>query len=214
VGSPDTALRDAYPEIPSAAVVVTGVRGLSLNNSGDLILLLDESGGIIDRVAYLPSWHTPALEETQGRSLERIDPGSPGSEGWNWGSSAGSGGGTPGGPNTLGVVVPPSGGGLACVPNPFSPDGDGFEDVTLITVRPGSLASIARIRVYDVQGGLVRTLTSGQYLGPVGSFAWNGYDDRARKAPIGIYVVVVDTVDGGGGEAASLRAVVVVAGRL
>jgi hypothetical protein len=213
VASPDSAL-NGYPVIPPGTAVAVGLKGLSLNNGGDLLLLLDEGGGVIDRVAYLPSWHTPALEETQGRSLERIDPASPGSEGWNWGTSAGSNGGTPGGPNSLSVPVAGRSGGLECVPNPFSPDGDGFEDVTSIAVRPGSGASIARARIYDIQGRLVRTLTAGGYLGPEGSFAWNGYDDRGRKAPIGIYVVVVDTVEGGGGGAASWRAAVVVAGKL
>jgi hypothetical protein len=169
---------------------------------------------VIDRVAYSPSWHTPALEVTQGRSLERVDPGSAGSEGWNWGTSAGSAGGTPGGPNSLRVSPQASGGELDCSPNPFSPDGDGFEDVTLISYRPGNGPALARARLYDAQGRLVRTLTAGGYIGAGGSFAWNGYDDLGRKAPIGIYVVVVDTVDGDGGGAASLRAVVVVGGKL
>jgi hypothetical protein len=213
VASPDCTL-SGYPGIPPETAVSVGLKGLSLNNGGDLLLLLDEGGGVIDRVTYLPSWHTPALEETQGRALERIDPASPGSDGWNWGTSAGSGGGTPGGPNSLSVPVTGQGGGLECVPNPFSPDGDGFEDVTLITVRPGSGASVARARIYDVHARLVRTITAGGYLGPEGSFAWNGYDDRGRKAPIGIYVVVVDTVNGGGDGTASWRTVVVVGGRL
>jgi len=213
LATPDSTL-DGYPEIPQGTPITEKLKGLSLNNSGDLLLLLDESGGAIDRVEYSPSWHTPALEETQGRSLERIDPGSPGNEGWNWGTSAGTGGGTPGGPNSLVSATPSPDGGLECSPNPFSPDGDGFEDVTMISVRPGSGSALARVRIYDVQGRLVRTLTAGGFIGPEGSFAWNGYDDRGRKAPIGIYVVVVDTLNGGGDASSSFRAVVVVAGKL
>jgi hypothetical protein len=214
VCSPDTALRAAYPRIPPDAPVAEGVRGISLNNGGDQILLLDESLGIIDRVAYDPSWHTPAIESTQGRSLERIDPGSGGGEGWNWGTSAGVAGGTPGGPNSIGVTARSTGGELECNPNPFSPDGDGFEDVTLISFRAPGGPSVVRARIYDAQGTLVRTLEAGGYSGSGGAFAWNGYDDRGRKAPIGMYVIVVDAVNGDITDSTSLRAVVVVAGRL
>jgi hypothetical protein len=214
VASPDTDVRRSYPGIPAGATVAGGIRGLSLNNSGDLLLLFDDWGDAVDRVSFLPDWHTPALDETRGRSLERIDPSGPGNEGWNWGSSAGAGGGTPGAPNSLAPAARGAGPGLECAPNPFSPDGDGHEDVTLISFRPGTGQAIARVRIYDAAGRPVRTLTAGGYIGPGGSFAWNGYDDRGRKAPIGIYVVVADAVDGTGERAVSLRGVVVVAGRL
>jgi flagellar hook assembly protein FlgD len=88
------------------------------------------------------------------------------------------------------------------------------EAIPEIAFRSGNGPSIARARIYDAGGALVRTLTSGEYMPADGSFAWNGYDDRGRRAPIGIYVVVVDLVDGSGKEATALRAVVVLAGNL
>lgn len=212
--SPDSALTAHYPEIPDEARVIGNLRGFSLNNDGDLLILSDESGGTIDRLDYLPEWHTPALDETRGRSLERIDPANEISGPWNWGTSAGGSGGTPGYRNSLAANRVPTDDRLRCDPNPFSPDGDGIEDVTLIGYRLGGGPVIARVRIYDREGRPVRTLVEGVYAPGTGSFAWNGYDDAGRKAPIGVYVVLLDAVDGSGVEAMSLRGVVVVAGRL
>ncbi len=212
--SPDTAMATHYPEIPDAVRVIGGLRAFSLNNDGDHLILSDEAGGTIDRLDYVPEWHTPALDETRGRSLERIESGSGGSGPWNWGTSAGGSGGTPGFRNTLAADRVPTDDRLRCDPNPFSPDGDGFEDVTVIGYRLGDGPVIARIRIYDREGRPVRTLAEGVYATGTGSFAWNGYDDAGRRAPIGVYVVLLDAVDGSGVEAMSLKGVVVVAGRL
>lgn len=215
VCSPDSGIRPAYPWIPEEAPVAGPFPGLTLNNGGDLLLLRDESGWTIDSVVYDPRWHTPALDDATGRSLERIEPGAPGNQAWNWGSSAGANGGTPGAPNSLraGGRSRPDGG-IVCSPNPFSPDGDGFEDVTVIAGDPGTGPAIARVRIFDAGGRLVRTLTSGTYVAGAGPFAWNGYDDGGRKVPIGIYVVLLDALEGTGEGAYTLRGVVVVAGRL
>jgi hypothetical protein len=213
--SPDTSVRSDYPGIPDDVRVVGGMRPLSLNNGGDIILLLDETGAVIDRVGYDPGWHTPALDVTQGRSLERIESTTPGSGPWNWGTSAGSSGGTPGRANSL-AEAPPSGEErLGCSPNPFSPDGDGYEDATVIGYRLGGGGPVvARVRIYDAEGRPVRTLTGGSYVTGSGSFVWNGYDDRGRKVPIGVYVILLDAVDATGTESYTARCVVVVAGRL
>ncbi len=212
--SPDTTMRADYPDIPAGVEVIGRLRSFSLNNSGDLLILSGPAGEMIDRVEYLPQWHTPALDVTQGRSLERIDAGTGGEPAWNWGTSAGGGGGTPGYRNSLNAEQAAGDDGLNCSPNPFSPDGDGFEDVTLINYRLETGPVIARVRIYDREGRTVRTLTAGEYVTGTGSFAWNGYDDHGRKAPIGVYIVLLDAVDASGSEAVSARGVVVLAGRL
>ncbi len=212
--SPDTTMTSDYPGIPEGVRVIGGLRGFTLNNTGDRIILFDEIGETIDRVDYVPEWHTPALDVAQGRSLERIESLTPGTGTWNWGTSAGSSGGTPGSRNSLTMERVVRDERLSCTPNPFSPDGDGFEDVTVIGYRLGSTPVIARVRIYDSEGRPVRTLTGSEYVTGTGSFVWNGYDDRGRKAPIGIYIILLDAVDASGTEAISAKGVVVVAGRL
>ena len=203
-----------YADIPAGVQLIEAARGFTLNNTGDRLILTDGSGGTIDRIDYTPQWHTPALENRQGRSLERIESETSGSGAWNWGTSAGASGGTPGYRNSLATGLVKRDERLNCSPNPFSPDGDGFEDVTGIGYRLGEGAVIARVRIYDAEGRPVRTITGGDYVTGAGSFAWNGYDDRGRRVPIGIYLILLDAVDASGTSALSARGVVVVGGKL
>lgn len=212
--SPDSTMTADYPDIPDGSGIIGGTRGFTLNNAGDRLILADESGGIIDRVDYVPEWHTPALDDTRGRSLERMTSERAGSGAWNWGTSAGASGGTPGYRNSLSTGFVTRDDRLSCSPNPFSPDGDGFEDVTGISYRLAGGPLIARVRIFDADGRPVRTITGGDYVTGAGSFAWNGYDDRGRRVPIGIYVILLDGVDAAGNASVAARGVVVVAGRL
>jgi hypothetical protein len=215
VCSPDTDVRGGYPGIPPWTRVIGGLRGLSLNNGGDRLLLVDRRGGVVDGLGYLPSWHTPVVEDPSGRSLEKIDPLSPGDEGWNWGSCPDPSGGTPGRANRLNTAATEGRtGGVACDPNPFSPDGDGFEDATNISFDAGPGGGVVRVRIFDSDGIPVRTLTRSVLVAGRVSVVWNGYDDGGLKAGIGIYIVLVEGIDASGAEAFTAKGVVVLAGRL
>jgi len=213
--SPGTDLPGEYPGIPATARVVTGMRSFTLNNGGDILALTDDAGRVVDRLEYLPSWHTPALDDPSGRSLEKIDPASPGDESWNWGSSPDPSGGTPGRHNLL-SNAPPAGNSarVTCRPDPFSPDGDGFEDATTVGFTTGGPSAVVRVRMFDSDGRPVRTLTRGSYIGESSSVVWNGFDDDGRKAGIGIYIVVVEGVAASGERAFLAKGTVVVAGKL
>ena len=110
-------------------------------------------------------------------------------------------------PNDLAVKVPLAGSKLminvVAQPHPFSPNGDGVNDVTRIHYDLTRLVGAAPItvRVFDLAGNLVRTLFSGAQGG--GSFAleWDGSDAAGKKAPPGIYLFRVDLDTDAKGEA-------------
>jgi len=213
--SPDTGIAEGYTGIPPGTPVLEGMRSLSLINGGTVLTLSDENGQVIDRLEYSPGWNTPAVEDPSGRSLERIDAASPGGEAWNWGSSPDPSGSTPGRPNLLAAAHPTGGGGeIEFHPNPFSPDGDGFEEVTEISFRTDGAGALVRVRIFDAWGRPVRTLTRSAYVAGRSSMIWNGYDDAGRRAAIGIYVVLVEGVDAGGKKSFAMKGAVVLAGRL
>ena len=89
------------------------------------------------------------------------------------------------------------------VPNPFTPNGDGRNDVTsfsffvsnLLTPRP------VRLTIYDITGRRVRSLVNEEQTAHAyveqSAIQWNGRDDNGRLLPPGLYIyqIVVD-VDG------------------
>ncbi|HIL08481.1 MAG TPA: hypothetical protein EYG11_07245 [Candidatus Latescibacteria bacterium] len=101
-------------------------------------------------------------------------------------------------PNDLAVKVPLSGGNLminvTAAPRPFSPNGDGVNDLTRIHYDLTRLVGAApvAVHVFDLAGNLVRTLFAGAQGG--GSFAaeWDGADAAGNRAPPGIYLYRVE----------------------
>ncbi len=188
--------------------------GTSLLNSGDDIVLTDADGSRLDSMRYSPGWHNPAVDETAGKSLERINPFLPSTDHRNWSTCADPSGGTPGAVNSLYTRAAASISSLEVSPNPFSPDGDGFEDVTLVSYRLTFSGGVLRIRIFDSVGRLVRILASEEPTGASGGIAWNGLDDSGRRVPIGIYIILLDAYDPATGRTESAKGIVVVATKL
>ncbi|MBI5477055.1 MAG: lamin tail domain-containing protein [Ignavibacteriales bacterium] len=187
---------------------------LSLNNDGDNIILSDLTGEIIDSVHYFSSWHNPDIEDVEERSLERINPNLSSTDRRNWSTSASSLGGSPGLNNSLYITSVPNDATISFSNNPFSPDGDGFEDATIIHYELPATTATIRIRIFDSVGRLVRVLAENEPSGSLGDIIWDGYNDNRNRVRVGIYVVLLEALDGFGGSAKSAKAAVVVAAKL
>lgn len=87
----------ALAPFTSVALGMTGFP--TLNNTGDTLILTDQSGQVIDRVVYLAAWHENTAKRDGGWTLERINPDLPCLERDNWRSCPALPGGTPGKPN-------------------------------------------------------------------------------------------------------------------
>ncbi|HTP81161.1 MAG TPA: lamin tail domain-containing protein, partial [Bacteroidota bacterium] len=203
-------LRQTPPNV--RLVIVNRPDGLGFNNDGDAVVLRDLTSLTVDSVAYLPSWHNPQFTTTNGRSLERINPNGQSNDPRNWSTAAGVLGGSPGKVNS--AFTPPAASTSASLtfsPNPFSPDGDGFEDFCNIHFKLSSSASLVRIRLYDIKGRLERTLVQSDVYGPQGDVVWNGLDDAGIRVRIGTHVVLLEAVDRYSGAVTRLKGVIVVA---
>lgn len=187
-----TALRQHYPPIVGQRLFQQNLPNLPL--SGGRLRLLDNRGQLIDAVSYSDSLHDPLLRSTRGISLERLDRDQPSDLPLNWYSSAR--GATPTLPNSQARTLsrpPASGSSLFSLPEPtFSPDGDGFEDLLVLqydSPRPGLRASLT---IFNVAGQPVHTLARQQLLAGRGWLRWDGRMADNRRAPLGIYLVVVE----------------------
>ena len=73
----------------------------SLNNAGDMLVLKNDKGGIIDQVNYADTWYKDATKKLGGYSLELINPQAICTGIQNWGASMDISGGTPGKINSI-----------------------------------------------------------------------------------------------------------------
>lgn len=212
---PEALLARAFPEMDTTEAVLLPVAraSLRLRNDGDVVRLHRTDGTVLDAVSYAPAWHHPSLVDPTGTSIERILLDGPSTDPDNWTSSVSPAGGTPGRPNS--VTVPegasrtPSG--LTVAPSPFSPDGDGWEDVASLRYRLRQAPALLRVRIYDARGRLVRTLEDAALSGTEGALLWDGLDDAGRALRVGIYVALLEAVDPGGGTVEAYKAPIVLA---
>ncbi len=80
----------------------TGVTSFpGLNNSGDDIVLKDNTGVQIDKISYTDDWYHDPEKEDGGYTIERINPEAPCSGATDWRASTDPSGGTPGMENSV-----------------------------------------------------------------------------------------------------------------
>jgi len=194
--------------------ILNRLSGFGLNNDGDDVVLRDPLGTTIDSVSYLPSWHHPDIVDPKGRSLERINPDLASNDRRNWSTSSAPAGGTPGLQNGIYTVVMPATATLEPAPNPFSPDGDGFEDFCVIRFNLPMVTPIIRISIFDARGRLVRMLANTELSGAQGEIVWDGLDDSKQRVRIGPYIILLEATDGQSGTLSTAKAVIVVATKL
>lgn len=189
-------------------------KNLSISNDGEALTEFDFFRNIIDSVYFSQSWNNPDLIDTKGISLERINPSFGSNQRDNWNSSADINGGTPGKRNSIYLENAVSNSNVLIEPNPFSPDGDGFEDFTLIKYKLKFGISQMVVKVFDIKGRLVRTLINNQITGSDGTIIFDGLTDRNERLRIGIYIVLIEAVDSRGGLIEKVKTPVVIAAKL
>lgn len=177
------------------------------NSGATAVLYYDDK--IIDFMSYSEDSHYPLLTETKGVSLERISFDLPSVDTENWHSAAAPLYGTPGYQNSVFIEDNDADADVEIAPPVFSPDGDGFDDITTINLLCFKYDYTARISVFNSNGVFVRNLINCQSIANQSSFVWNGLDDNGKIAPPGIYVIFIEVFDTQGDIKRFKRAVVV-----
>jgi hypothetical protein len=173
--------RATYPEVNCEIIKQESWQGL--NNTGDKVVLKDSLSLLEDEVSYR------GTGTEKGISWERMDYDVSSADEDNWWRCVDPEGATPGEHNSLRTHYSNQIE-LSIAPNPFSPDGDGFEDeVTFRYVLPKM--SELTLRIYDVKGRLVKTLLENEPQ-VTGEINWDGRDAESRIVRVGIYIVLAE----------------------
>jgi len=210
VAAADSIILNKYPylsEFPGKRIMNTS--GLGLENAGGIVVLKDYFGNTIDSAIYDANWENKKLQGTENRSLEKINYLSSGLIKESWASSVNSLFGTPGKENSTIASVQNRGELLSVKPNPFSPDNDGYEDVTTISYNLNKPSAQVRVKIFDSKGRLVRTIINAQQNGSSGSIIFNGFDDSGNALRMGIYIIYLEASCADGSTEAMKCAVVI-----
>ncbi|MFQ6607871.1 MAG: lamin tail domain-containing protein [Fidelibacterota bacterium] len=179
------------PYMPLSALLLVSPDGFpTLNNSGDDIFLFDPTRSVIDSLSFTDDWGGG-----DGRSLEKLNPKLDSPKAENWGTCTAEEKMTPGENNSILVENLPEAGTILLDPNPFSPDGDGFDEELRITYSLPFAQAYITILVFDSIGREVRTLARNLISGAEGILIWDGHTDSGIRARIGMYILKVEAVD-------------------
>jgi len=157
------------------------------------VVALNFQGNVVDEVKYKAGWHFQLIDNDEGVSLERIDPGGPSQDNTNWHSAASTAGyGTPTYKNSQYKLLNAIRAKIEVTPGIFSPDNDGRDDIATIQYQVTEPGFIANITIYDAAGRPVRYLVRNGTLGMKGYWNWDGLDDKGNKLPVGTYILFTE----------------------
>jgi len=162
-------------------------RWQNLPNAGGTIRLQDQYGNVLDSLTYDDTWPLKP-----GRSMERLHlrPGEHSPAGWR--TSLDAAGATPGRANSLYLPADSLTTGWTVSPVPFSPDGDGIDDLLQIRYADQTALQYVTIHLYDPAGRLIRSLARDDGAGTPALWVWDGRKTDGDPASIGVYVLYIE----------------------
>ena len=208
----EDSLGNYFPDTPDSLVVVLKSFP-TLNNEDDIIYLINPGLGWVEQVPYEKDWLEG--QEWRNPSLERINPHLDSRKSANWGPSTSEDYATPAAQNDIFTEIDRKAKcKISCSPSPFSPDGDGFEDYTIIHLQSPANSGRMRVKIFDINGHLLRTLRDNAYIGPEISIVWDGQTDQGRQCRMGIYIILAEILDDRNGLLVSSKTTVVLAAKM
>lgn len=170
----------------------------SFNSDSGSVKLWGPGNSIWQQFSYSDKIHVKILDVTKGVSLERISCNLPVHTVSSWHSASSDAGyGTPGFENSQSKTIG-SDDAFSADPKTFSPNGDGNKDFTILTYDQAKNGLIGNLRIYSADGFLIRNLAESANLGTRGFWQWDGTTEEGRKARMGMYVAVLETIELGG----------------
>ncbi|RCX03924.1 CHU domain-containing protein [Schleiferia thermophila] len=165
----------------------------TMNIGSGNVALINNNAELLDYFEYDEKMHSPMVRNPKGVSLERISFDSPTNDNRYWKSAAEVVGfATPGYKNSQQKPSIDADESFWAEPKTFSPNNDGYNDFVTFHFNLEFNNAIGTLKIFDVNGNLIKTIASSELMANRGYFIWDGTDDRGRKTPIGIYAVILE----------------------
>ncbi|MCC7429692.1 lamin tail domain-containing protein [bacterium] len=199
----DTTFFELFPEAKNKTMILPNFFSLS---TADTLRILTPKLEEIDFLAY-----DSDFGGNTGISIEKINPALE-NKSENWRSSVRFEGGTPTQKNSVFLEIQTKTEfDVFVLPNPFSPNGDGKEDQTLISWKTNEPNLLVDIKIFDVKGRKIKNLANSENLGGTSNLLWGGKTDKGEKARIGVYVILFEAKTSGGDKILRKKLTVVLA---
>jgi hypothetical protein len=154
----------------------------TLNNYKDTIILYTSNNVLVDKVRY----DSKDLDGWGNQSIERVDMNGLTGDGSKWKIAVSP---SPGAPSRSRVFVNKQ---METGPTPFTPNGDGKNDLLMIRV-PGAYAISVTVSIYSFDGRKVK-----EFKGPLqDTYFWDGKKENGTFAPVGPFFVIAEVVKQG-----------------
>ncbi len=189
-----------YPQCNSENIVEINKLPVMNNDAGEIILYSADDR-IIDKFSYTQDMQFSLFNDVNGVSLERINPDGPSNDPANWHSaSAQSGFGTPGKMNSVSTPDSILSNNIHIEPKVFFPNNPGVSDFTKIYYNFNKPGYVGNLRIFDINGSLVRFLAKNVSLSTSGAFIWYGKKENGSIAATGYYIISFEVYNPDGTE--------------
>lgn len=184
----DSNIFNTYNNLDESKIYVLN-QNLSLNNSGDKIILKWSDGFIIDELEYFTNWHSSELFSTQNISLEKKIKNQISNDKNNWTSSSDTQGATPTYSNSF-VNKTDKDFGIKLPKNPFS-----FVEEEVIKIQYSTPFdnSIINLSLFSKQGAKLGMIKELNFSGSNGEILWDGKLNN-KQLRSGTYVLYLESV--------------------
>ena len=189
-------VKSQYPEAKNLHQLASFI---SMNNDGGYLTLLGKLDLSIDSIAFSEDQHFELLKSVDGVSLERISFASSSTFIGNWQSASASVGyASPGYQNSQYIDLSSSNADFSLASKSVSPDNDGYEDVLTVNYTTTEPGIVLNGYVFNLAGKRIHHPFNNETLGSAGVISWDGVTDNGTKAPIGNYILLLEsfTLDG------------------
>lgn len=160
-------------------------------NASGHVIVLNQMGLLNDEFIYSEDMHFELISDPKGVSLERVNYTVGANTSKNWHSAASTSYyGTPGLENSQFITNASASTEVTVSPKTFSPNNDGYKDVTSIAYNFEADGFVATVTIHNDQGQQVKNLINNQSIDAQGEITWDGTNENNQILPTGMYIVM------------------------